>query len=505
MSLKLKNFLGYLLCVGLGMILVLPGWVAKQFGNTPFDQVIYLWLSDGQGGVTDFSTLFSFFVFMAPPVIIMSFVYWWYQKRLKTNPTYVTKFYKKGTKISLVLKFSLKRILIFVLVIGIYVFVAYDRHLNIIGFFVDNVKTTDIYETHYVDPKDVTITFPKKKRNLIYIVLESMETNFSNMNIEDKDVSLIPDLQKLSEDNISFSNTKGFGGAKQVRGTTWTAGSLVGQTSGIPIQISKPNTSFGEEGGFLDGLTTIGEVLEDQGYHNYFLIGSDARFGGRETYFKTHGNYKIMDIKYYKEIGKIDEDYNVFWGYEDKKLFEHAKEELLEISKESQPFNLTMLTVDSHFTEGYVDESCDLIYEENYPNAILCSNNKIIEFVNWIKAQDFYENTTVILSGDHYTMNNVFAQDMNNEERSIFNTFINVDVDTLDTANFMKRDFSVLDMFPTTLSAIGAKIEGDRLGLGVNLFSQEKTIIEEMGFDELDIELGKRSDFYNNTFFEPKK
>jgi hypothetical protein len=37
------------------------------------------------------------------------------------------------------------------------------------------------------------------------------------------------------------------------------------------------------------------------------------------------------------------------------------------------------------------------------------------------------------------------------------------------------------------------------------LFSQEKTIIEEMGFDELDIELGKRSDFYNNTFFEPKK
>ena len=235
------------------------------------------------------------------------------------------------------------------------------------------------------------------------------------------------------------------------------------------------------------------------------MIGSDARFGGRETYFKTHGNYKIMDIKYYKEIGKIDEDYNVFWGYEDKKLFEHAKEELLEISKESQPFNLTMLTVDSHFTEGYVDESCDLIYEENYPNAILCSNNKIIEFVNWIKAQDFYENTTVILSGDHYTMNNVFAQDMNNEERSIFNTFINVDVDTLDTVNFMKRDFSVLDMFPTTLSAIGAKIEGDRLGLGVNLFSQEKTIIEEMGFDELDIELGKRSDFYNNTFFEPKK
>ena len=502
MNLKLKNFLGYILFVGMGMILVLPGWVAKQFGNTPFDQVIYLWLSDGQGGVTDFSTLFSFFVFMAPPVIIMTFVYWWYRKRLRENPTYTTRWYKKGTEISLYVKVTLNRILIFSLAIAIYVFFSYDRHLNMIGFFLDKAKTTDIYETHYVDPNDVEIRFPDKKRNLIYIVLESMETNFSNMHIEGNDVNLIPDLKKLSEENISFSDTKRFGGGKQIRGATWTAGSLVAQTSGIPIQISKTDTSFGEEGGFLDGVTSIGEVLEEQGYNNHFLIGSDARFGGRETYFKTHGNYKIMDTKYYKEIGKIEEDYNVFWGYEDKKLFDHAKEELLKMSQLDAPFNLTMLTVDSHFTEGYVDESCDIIYEENYPNAILCSNNKIVEFVNWIKEQDFYEDTTIILSGDHYTMNNVFAQNMNNEERSIFNTFINVDVSTLDTANFMNRDFSVLDMFPTTLSALGAEIEGNRLGLGVNLFSNEKTIIEEMGFDLLDEELSKRSDFYNDNFFE---
>ena len=34
--------------------------------------------------------------------------------------------------------------------------------------------------------------------------------------------------------------------------------------------------------------------------------------------------------------------------------------------------------------------------------------------------------------------------------------------------------FSQFDMFPTTLAALGVKIEGNKLGLGVNLFSLNK-------------------------------
>ncbi len=32
------------------------------------------------------------------------------------------------------------------------------------------------------------------------------------------------------------------------------------------------------------------------------------------------------------------------------------------------------------------------------------------------------------------------------------------------------REFTTLDMFPTTLAALGCTIEGDKLGFGVNLF-----------------------------------
>ena len=36
-------------------------------------------------------------------------------------------------------------------------------------------------------------------------------------------------------------------------------------------------------------------------------------------------------------------------------------------------------------------------------------------------------------------------------------------------------------MFPTILASIGVKIEGEKLGLGTNMFSGEKTLFEENG------------------------
>ena len=52
-------------------------------------------------------------------------------------------------------------------------------------------------------------------------------------------------------------------------------------------------------------------------------------------------------------------------------------------------------------------------------------------------------------------------------------------------------------MFPTTLAAMGVKIEGDRLALGVNLFSDEQTLTEQYRRKGLDKELMKKSKFYD--------
>ncbi|WP_147358518.1 hypothetical protein [Agathobacter rectalis] len=48
----------------------------------------------------------------------------------------------------------------------------------------------------------------------------------------------------------------------------------------------------------------------------------------------------------------------------------------------------------------------------------------------------------------------------------------------------------------TTLAALGVQIEGNKLGLGVNLYSGEQTLVEQYGKDYLDIELLKDSKLY---------
>ena len=55
-------------------------------------------------------------------------------------------------------------------------------------------------------------------------------------------------------------------------------------------------------------------------------------------------------------------------------------------------------------------------------------------------------------------------------------------------------------MFPTTLAALGFDIEGDRLGLGVNMYSGLPTLPESMGYYTFTDEVNKRSKFYEKKF-----
>ena len=78
--------------------------------------------------------------------------------------------------------------------------------------------------------------------------------------------------------------------------------------------------------------------------------------------------------------------------------------------------------------------------------------------------------------------------------RTTYNVFINVSKNNINTKN---RKFTQMDMFPTTISAIGGKIEGERLSLGTNLFSNKKTLVERDGYNYVKKEINKRSEFYS--------
>lgn len=383
---------------------------------------------------------------------------------------------------------------------------VYDK-LDVKEYLVSQKKESHFIEQNYVDPRTTKITFPEQKRNLIYIYLESMESTFASKGDGGGlDFNCILELTTLAEENTNFSDSDKLGGGYPAYGGTWTMAGIFSQTSGIPIKNSEQtddvNATLAEQSSFSSQARNLEDILADEGYNQCFMIGSDATFGGRRAYFESHGKgqTEICDYNTAKENGQIPEDYYVWWGYEDQKLFANAQEKLTELSSKDEPFNFTMLTVDTHFEDGYVCEQCQNEFGDNqYANVMACSSRQVDAFVKWIQQQPFYENTTIVISGDHLTMDSDFCNDVSEDyERSVYNVFINLP-EGLDTS-FEKthsREFATLDMFPTTLAAMGVTIEGDRLALGVNLFSDEQTLTEQYGRKGLDKELMKKSKFYD--------
>ncbi|MBQ9633280.1 MAG: sulfatase-like hydrolase/transferase, partial [Lachnospiraceae bacterium] len=244
---------------------------------------------------------------------------------------------------------------------------------------------------------------------------------------------------------------------------------------------------------FFPNLTCLGDILEAEGYVRDMSFGSDATFGGRRLCFTQHGNYDFHDWKYYTTNGELPPDYKVWWGFEDEKLFAFAKDRLGELSSQDAPFAFTMLTVDTHYPEGYVCELCGDEFPEQYANVIRCSDNQVSEFIEWCQQQPWYENTTIILSGDHPTMNKEFCSSASFDyRRKCYTAYINAAVEP-ERDDY--REFATVDNFPTTLAALGVEIEGNRLGLGTNLFSSEDTLIERDGLDYVNTELQKSSDW----------
>lgn len=349
-------------------------------------------------------------------------------------------------------------------------------------------------DDNYVDPAEVTLNFPEKKRNLIYIFLESMETTYADKeNGGAFKKNVIPELTELAQENEDFSGeSMELNGGYAMPGTGWTMGAMFAQTSGLPLNISIDENSMDTQDSFFPNIITLGDVLESVGYSQTLVLGSNATFGGRRLYFSEHGNYDFIDYNYALEKEMLPNDYQVWWGYEDQKLFEFAKGKILELALEEEVFNVTLLTVDTHFEDGYVCQLCqDLFRNDQYANVMACSSQQVKEFIEWVQQQDFYENTTIVLIGDHPTMDSDFCKGVDsNYTRRVYTAYINP---LAEVEISKERNYTTFDVFPTTLAALGVEIEGERLGLGTNLFSSTQTLTERFGVDIEKREIKKKS------------
>lgn len=469
-------------------------WLYETFGNLSMDEIIFHLKVPMEGTNTDIIIKFikqCLWKVIIPTTIISFVLIYPMVKDLKIVHNIHTSERRRTIVTSLTIS-------ILILVVSVNKII---ENTDVMEYIENQNHDSSFIADEYVNPKTTKIEFPEEKRNLIYIFLESMETTYYSKEggrLSEKD--LIPEISRLSKENVNFSDTDTIGGAYTLYGTTWTVGAMSAQTAGVPLKLSIDNNALGEYSTFLGGAYSIGEVLQQNDYHNFLLLGSDAKFGGRKNLFEQHGNYEIWDFESAMAENRVTE--KIWWGYTDDLLFEIAKEKILDLSKQDEPFNFTMLTADTHFPDGYQCEDCPNKWDEQYKDVISCSSKKVGEFIKWIQKQDFYDNTTIVIAGDHLTMqSNFFELEKEQDyQKKVVNVIINPAVEPENT----NRAYSTMDLYPTTLAALGVNIEGNRLALGTNLFSDEETLIEKYGLEYINNELMKTSKFYDSHILVSK-
>lgn len=391
-----------------------------------------------------------------------------------------------------------------------------ETNFGLINYLKTRNQETDIYKPKetakkketdgdpkliYADPMNVKIT-GEDTNNLIYIYLESYENTFMDVaNGGIKETNCLPELTQLAKENVSFSNTDKAGGAVAFTGTTWTIASMVSQSSGIPLKVEVAN-NMNKYAQFMPGATMIGDILSEKGYIQEFCIGGNAEFAGTDKLFTQHGNYKVVDYDVLRNSGRIKRGDKCQWGINDQALFRIAKEEISNLANSGQKFNFTMATIDCHTTDGVKCSLCPTTYQNRYENIYACQSKQVNDFISWCKEQIWYTNTTIVIVGDHATMAADYTKDIPGDYvRTTYNCFINAKSSTI---NIKNRQFCHLDMFPTTLAAMGFKIEGNKLALGTNLFSKLPTTIEKYGKEYIEAEVQKSSLFLDENIYNIK-
>lgn len=350
---------------------------------------------------------------------------------------------------------------------------------------------------NYVPPTPQRLHFPQERRNVLHIYMESVEASYyDRANGGYMKENLMPDLEELTKENVSFSQTDVLGGPTQTYGSVHSIAAMINMWAGVPMK-SSPDNGSGRQ---LDypAFATLGDIFHAAGYNTEFMLGAKARWGGLGDYYREHGDFKVFDHEYAIEHGYIPAGYKKWWGYEDDKLYAWAKDELTALAAAGKPFYFVLENADTHFPDGYVSPRMkEKPFKQQYANVIHFSQAEVVDFVRWAQAQPWAPDTTIVVTGDHRSMDRNFFKGWDpGYERSVVNVFINAVPGDPGVERTRKRAFAPFDFYPTILAAAGVQIEGDRLGLGTNLFSGKETLLERDGREKVNEELSHFSQFY---------
>ncbi|GAB1806309.1 MULTISPECIES: LTA synthase family protein [Priestia] len=257
----------------------------------------------------------------------------------------------------------------------------------------DDLTTVKNFSTsHYAAP-NIEYAGKAKGKNIIKIHLESFQSFLINYKLNGQEVT--PFLNSLANGNefMYFDNFfHQTGQGKTADAELMMDTSLYGLPQGSAFSLKGRNT-YQAAPAILD---------QEGGYTSAVLHGDYKTFWNRNEIYKQFGVDKFFDASYYNMTG----DNKVNYGLKDKPFF---KESMPMLQSLKQPFYAHMITLTNHFP--FVLDKGDASIEpantgdgtvDRYFQTARYLDESLQEFFTELKASGLYDNSVIMIYGDHY-------------------------------------------------------------------------------------------------------
>lgn len=469
LSLSFTHFLAYWVAFSL---LAVGHWIARKYGEPTFEQLMYHLQFGAHGLVETDPRLIQSFVrnCVLAPLLLAALAYLFEKITVTAHDI--------GWRATAVVALAtVRRGLLMALRVWMAVWYRlFKWRLPVLlvlvgaGYFLTKISLwghigqlmgEDILAKYYVEPAHITAP-AGPKRNLVLVYAESLETAYGNAALFNED--LLKSLR--SSEALSFARLQ------QTPGSGWTIAGIVTSQCGIPLRpvIFDPN-DVGEAGAFLPNVTCLGDILKAHGYTNVFMGGASLSFAGKDKFLRGHGYDETWGKEEWKTAGNFQMSW---WGLYDDDLVAQAKKRLDQLVAAGQPFNLTLLTLDTHAPDGLMSPYCARRGGKWLTDNVRCTAELIADLQAHAKSKGYLANTDFVVVGDHLAMvNQHFDTLLKHPDRTVFNQWL---VGPGLVPN--RETIYHFDVFPTVLYSLGFRFPDNRLGLGGSGFGPLPTLPE---------------------------
>ncbi|EJQ97157.1 hypothetical protein IGW_01122 [Bacillus cereus ISP3191] len=311
-----------------------------------------------------------------------------------------------------------------------------------------------------------------KGKNVIVVTLESLQTFLIGAKVNGEEVT--PFLNAFINESYYFDNFFHQTG----QGKTSDSEFLI-DTSLYPLNRGAVFFTHGN-----NDYTATPEILRQQGYFTSVFHANNATFWNRNIMYSALGY-----DRYYNELDyKITPETNLNWGLKDIEYFDQSVDILKTVD---QPFYARFLTLTNHYPFTY-DEDTKFIEPYDSGNGVFDRyivtarylDESIKKFIERLKAEGMYDDSIIVLYGDHYGIsekhNRAMAQFLEKDQITEFDTLnlqrtpLYIHMPGQTEGETISKPTGQIDIKPTILNLLGIDTTND-IRFGHDMFSNEYT------------------------------